>query len=660
DAFAPILFSSNSNPLQTTAPEQAQQGAPKIDFSVFLPLPQLSFGFYGRRKEYREIRDGLLYKNHRAVIVHGIGGIGKTALISNTALRLRKSFRGVYAFDCTRAALAPETILLNLHSYIEALKINALKELIHQQPPPDVAANYLGDVLRQWPMLVIFDNFETHLRLNEAGTHEVADPDLAVFLRTLLNTTKQGTHFLFTTRYLFDIDAKRLGTIHELPLNDLSRPEALGLMQKLPHLSKASYEENLQVFQIFGGHPYALVTLDRHLGQSSLEDVLRDTSSLKTELREFLAIELNYSKLTPRSQDLLNRLAAFRVAVPASATEWVLGDKVDMRDEVVKLVAQKGVPKGVEPEQVINELLNTLPEKRKAENLAMNIHDLIAWGLLTPIEDDGEVHSFAVHSLVRNFCRSKLDVAAWKHRLLDAAAFYTNRAKSDVGDDNAETTVWEQIEAFELLWDAQEFEDAASILINANPYLDRWGFGRYLEGLYRRLHPKLGRGTEARVIHNLGILIQARGEYAEALAQYEKSLKIKEELGDRAGVAGSLHQIGIIHQDRGEYAEALAQYEKSLKIKEELGDRAGVATSLGQLGQLSAQTKSYAEAFKYFLSALAAFSEIHSPYASLAIKDLQKLRGAWGEDNFDKAWKEKTGKDVPEELKSPAKDSPEQ
>jgi hypothetical protein len=50
--------------------------------------------------------------------------------------------------------------------------------------------------------------------------------------------------------------------IRYLPLSDLSRPETLGLMQNLPHLAPASYEDKLEAFSVFGGHPYGLVTPD--------------------------------------------------------------------------------------------------------------------------------------------------------------------------------------------------------------------------------------------------------------------------------------------------------------------------------------------------------------------------------------------------------------
>src|SRR5262249_39968678 len=152
------------------------------------------------------------------------------------------------------------------------------------------------------------------------------------FLSTLVKATATGTKFIFTSRYLFDLDKKRVGPIQSLPLGDLSRPEALGLMQKLPRLAAAPYEEKMAVYRTFGGHPYALVTLDRYCGHSLLAEALKNTKPVQEELRGFLAIELNYSRLTERAKDMLDRLAAFREPVHWEAAEWVMGKKVSQAE----------------------------------------------------------------------------------------------------------------------------------------------------------------------------------------------------------------------------------------------------------------------------------------------------------------------------------------
>ena len=45
---------------------------------------------------------------------------------------------------------------------------------------------------------------------------------------------------------------------------------------------------------------------------------------------------------------------------------------------------------------------------------------------------------------------------------------------------------------------------------------------------------------------NLGVLAQARGDYDEAARQYQRSLDIKERLGNQAGMADSYHQLGSL------------------------------------------------------------------------------------------------------------------
>jgi len=612
DALAPVLILSGRTPLKTReaeAPASADQVG--IDFNVYLPLPQLNFGFYGRRREYRDIRDGLLYKNQRAIIVHGIGGIGKTALISHAASRLKNNFKGIYAFDCRSGTLAPETILLQLHRFLERQQIHALQPLLHESFPPEQLAVFMGQVLTQIPVLIIFDNFETHLSFKE-GNHHITDPNLRVFLEMLIKTTSQCSCFLFTSRYIFDIDEKRVGPIRFLPMKDLSRPEALGLMQNLPHLAAASFEEQLEAFMVFGGHPYGLVTLDRHCGRKSLADALKDGKNVHQELREFLAIDINYTKLSEKSRELLNRLAAFRKPVEREAVHWVIGKPVDMSAEILKLIDRKKMPeewKDKSDEEVVRILSQFFPEKRLAEGVDEPVNQLINWGLLTPIEEEGEVYLLTVHSLVRDFCRDKCP-DAWNQYLEDAAVYYTNRSKGMTRDRKTLNIVMEEIEAAELFMEAGEYEPAADIIIDITELLDRWGLGRLAESLNNRLIHEVKQKTQSGLIHNLGNLLLNRGEYKLALEYYEKSLKILKEIGDRAGMAGPLHQIGRIHKVRGDYATALEIYEKLLKIFEELDDRAGVASSLHQIGTIHQALGDYPAALEMYEKSLETKEEL--------------------------------------------------
>ncbi len=615
DALAPVLFTSNGQCLKTTVAEIRQPAAEiELDTAFYLgTLSQLGFGFYGRRREYRQIRDGLLQRNHRAVIIHGIGGIGKTSLISHVASRLRKRFNGVYAFDCSGGAIAPERIIFELHRYFEMQGVKVLERYIHQPLEPEVLANILAQLLCKWPMLLIFDNFETKLERDGDG-FRIADDNLRAFITTLVKATVTGSRFLFTSRYLFDLDASRLGNIQSLPLADLSRPEATSMMLKLPKLATASHDEKRAAYEIFGGHPYALVLLNKYCEAQNLSRALENARSLHTKLREFLAIELIYGRLSERGRELINRTAAFRQPVAYEAAEWVMGEKVSYANEFLQNLDRDNLPeewKSLDDAALIEMLNRFLPERRQGSNLDQPIRELIEWGLLTPVYQDNEPKLLSVHILVRDFCRDQQGVETWSARLRDSAAFYTNLTKLMPQESKSTAAVWSDMEAFELLMEAEDFDDAATLLAEAHPLLDRWGFGRHVESQYQRVLDKLDPRGEAVMRHNLGALMQARGNYDAALDHYQRSLKIAEDLGDVAGVASSLAQIGSLMAETGRYPDALTR----------------------------------------LLHAITAFIELQSPDAQIAAGMLRDLRGKWGEREFDAAWQQATNMDLPDWLK---------
>jgi tetratricopeptide (TPR) repeat protein len=75
----------------------------------------------------------------------------------------------------------------------------------------------------------------------------------------------------------------------------------------------------------------------------------------------------------------------------------------------------------------------------------------------------------------------------------------------------------------------------------------------------------------AKTQHQLGTLAYEQGQLGEAKRWYQKSLTIREGIGDRSGVAASQHQLGMLAQDLGQLKDAERWYQKSLTISEDLG-----------------------------------------------------------------------------------------
>jgi len=612
DALAPVLLTSNGQCLQTAevyaSTPAAQSGTEQVtDGSGVHPqLPKLKHGFYGRRREYRQVRDGLLHRNHHAVVIHGISGIGKTALITYAAIRLRKNFIGVCAFDCSGGALSPERIILELNRCFESRGIEAMQPLVHQSGLSGKLANDVAQILSQWPLLVIFDNFEDQLERADNG-FRIADPDLRAFIAALVEATAGSSGFLFSSRYRFSLGNVERSKIVKVPLGDLSRPEAMGLMLKLSNLANTTYLDKYAVYEKFGGHPAALIELNSYCDSRPLKQVLDNPLLLRHKLRWLLALDADYSKLSARSRDSLNRLAAFREPTPRKALEWVIGEKVLYAAEVLSKFEPGTLPEGwerLDEAERLKAIEDIIPEKRRASDADQVTAELERYGLLviTPDRRKG-----AIPKLVRDYCRDQQTDETWRDCLLDAAAFYTNLTKLLNPDEKDRQAVEAEMKAFELLIEAGDYENAGGLLAANHDLLDRWGLGFELFGRYKRLLGKVDRAGVGIISHNLSMLLQDRGDYEEAEYYSLKSLAIAEELGDQVGAANSLNQLGVLFSRRGEYKTSVDYFEKALGIREELGDRKGIASLLHNLalihkerGDLETAATYYGRAFKVF------------------------------------------------------------
>ncbi len=144
-------------------------------------------------------------------------------------------------------------------------------------------------------------------------------------------------------------------------------------------------------------------------------------------------------------------------------------------------------------------------------------------------------------------------------------------------------------------------------------------------------------------LHQLGMLAQAQGDYPEARRLYEESLRIEEQLGDRAGVAITLHQLGMLAQAQGDYPEARRLYEESLRLAEQLGDRWGIAASLGQLGQVAQLEGDFPTAVRLWTQALAIFEKLGAPEQRIVRGWFAQLRERLGERAFERLLREALG-----------------
>ena len=76
----------------------------------------------------------------------------------------------------------------------------------------------------------------------------------------------------------------------------------------------------------------------------------------------------------------------------------------------------------------------------------------------------------------------------------------------------------------------------------------------------------------------------SKGSYADALMNYTELLTLKEQQGDKSGMASQYWKIAGIYSATGDDAQALENYMKALKIEEELGNKQEIADLYYNIG----------------------------------------------------------------------------
>jgi tetratricopeptide (TPR) repeat protein len=124
-----------------------------------------------------------------------------------------------------------------------------------------------------------------------------------------------------------------------------------------------------------------------------------------------------------------------------------------------------------------------------------------------------------------------------------------------------------------------------------------------------KILPTDKKAKEAFAYYRDGMSAQADGEYAEALANYEESLKLEEDPYDRSFV---LYNIGLIHTSNGDHEQALQRYEEALELNprmsQALNNIAVIYHYLGeqqqQAGNSEAANKLFDQAADYWQQAI--------------------------------------------------------
>ncbi|HEY6276501.1 MAG TPA: hypothetical protein VIX86_09215 [Streptosporangiaceae bacterium] len=235
-----------------------------------------------RSVEWRRWALELMEPATAGLVLHGIGGIGKSRLAAEIAARVGRLepdrliavITGEVSVDTFLAGLAAglrRHPALAGHNRVQAEAVKAADR--SDLPWSQRMALLREHVLSQVPVLVVLDGFDENL-LSESGRCMVRDPALACLLAG--GGAPRQIKLLITCRRPFSLPGTS-GALRFRHLGPLSRSGAAALAAALPALGQLDEQELDRAWRLVGGHPRALEYLDALLatGQDGFPDVAR-------------------------------------------------------------------------------------------------------------------------------------------------------------------------------------------------------------------------------------------------------------------------------------------------------------------------------------------------------------------------------------------------
>ncbi len=660
DWFLPALYQQSADPIvfAPTTPlprrEGLGEGWPRALIDPETPgglPPDPLHGFHGRAREMLQLERALAEKG--LVVLHGFGGMGKTALAAEAGRWFYRTgrFPGGAAFVSFEGGGS----LDQLCSWVGQAVSGDPNFVLGEGDPVARVAELLGGR----PALVILDNFESVL-----GREPLMPPEE---LQAVLDAVYQWaagagpSRVLITTRDTTFNDA-RFGPSKQcthVALGGLARDDALALAAAVLDaygIDRAAVprQELVDLMGHLGGHPLSLYLVLPHLRTLSpaeltarFEELLPGfTAGKAVERNESLAVSLEFSlrRLGDATRAALPDLAVFQgrafeddlLAITGMDPDLWAAARVEL--EGAALVGVEALP-GVNPPflrfhpTLAPYLAPQLPAARRAEleeAYWRRYYALAKYLYRADTQTPHQARAIALRELP-NLHRA-LDLAIAAGAAAEAVDFADRIALflDNFGRWRERDALVEKISALQSLVSSDKGITKAEFLMlsQRGEALLQAGRAAQAEGVFRELLERLEAetaytGDEATYHHaltlmRLGRCLEAQGRPAQAIEWQRRALGELERISESSESAKET--LGKVHTELGDnlaavgrFDEAQRAYESGLEVSSAVGDHRSVGVALGQLGTLALRRGDLAETARRFQEAKDTFRALGEP-----------------------------------------------
>lgn len=540
-----------------------------------------------REKAVKGAYEKLIQPNTTAIVLTGIGGIGKStlaALIYRYAEQQRHARKGPFTTEPLWLHVDPSVTMTDLAGNLCEALGKPIPDLSALSPQNQAYRLFSALNTVDKPRLVILDQFE-NLLVWKTG-HALPDrPGVGEWLDAI-NSQNCKCRIVLTSRpFPRGTREAPQACMQEYSVERLEDAEGVELLRKQG--VQGTDRELHTAVERCKGHAFSLTLLALRLQRRNLTItvVLNDhayTQLWQGDIATNLLDSIYTEQLDQVQRKLLIAFSVYREPVSLDAAQAIMENST-------------GISK-TQLEAALDALLTQ--------------HLLQASGK----------KRYRLHIIIADYAKSHIiegDEQANKQALLaghtKAAQYYLQQAKTSCPPREKRRQISEVHDLIEAIWQycqAEQWQEAYHLMEKEEIFDDvnRWGGNAILVELYLMLLPS-GKWhpeglQEAKIYNWLGWIYYDFGRSAESLEYYERALEIFRELGDHNLENAVLNNIGQVYQKLGQNEKAIEYYEQAAIIQKAVGNRVEEVRLLNSLGGVYNALGQREEALKYFQEAL--------------------------------------------------------
>jgi tetratricopeptide (TPR) repeat protein len=129
--------------------------------------------------------------------------------------------------------------------------------------------------------------------------------------------------------------------------------------------------------------------------------------------------------------------------------------------------------------------------------------------------------------------------------------------------------------------------------------------------------------ARAKALNDAGNFAYNQGDLLEAKQMYSESLRLREQIGDEQGMAGTWNNLGLLARARGDYPTADRNFRDALKVNQDKGNQSWAAINLNNLGVVAAWQGDGSTAQAFQQKSLELFRSLDDDWGiAMALSDL--------------------------------------